>query len=167
MICGWQIHYSASRVHVLPSASSQIRQNPPPERPPTLSQTTACLGERWPLGDVQGPSLFHVSSTSVLSAVRLNISFKTDGILILAPSCDVLSRIHFPIRRSPSSSSFFLPRRCACLSASATDNSTFCPRFFDILQRCQLFRPDLILKNNAQLTKLGLYSCINIFFFKI
>lgn len=139
VICGWQPHYSAPHVHVLPSSSSRIRQNPPPECPPTLSWTTARLGERWPLGDVWGPSLFHVSSTSVLSATRLNISFKTDGILILAASGDVLSRIHFPIRRSPSSSSFFLPCHCARPSGSATDNSTFFLSSFlccHLLQKC-------------------------------
>lgn len=75
-----------------------------------------------------------------LASVYLNISFKTDGILILAPSCGVLSPIHFPIRQSPSTPPFFLPR-CSVLSSlwlchpSLTHSTFFLPSFFpgDIL----------------------------------
>lgn len=67
-----------------------------------------------------------------LASVYLNISFKTDGILILAPSCGVLSPIHFPIRQSPSTPPFFLPRRSVLSSLwlchpSITHSTFFCP----------------------------------------
>lgn len=81
--------------------------------PPTPIQTTV-----WVCADPSGckapvivSHILHIhpfTNMPPLASVYLNISFKTDGILILAPSCGILSQIHFPIRQSPSSPPFFL-----------------------------------------------------------
>lgn len=86
------------------------------------------LGERWPFWVLKKKRkekktaivshILHIHpfcNLLLLASVYLNISFKTDGILILAPSCGILSPIHFPIRQSPSTPPFFLPRHRSVL----------------------------------------------------
>lgn len=87
-------------------------QHLPEEARTRLRNVLPLRAEQEPSADPWGTRLArHPRTCPPHPSFRLNISFKTDGMLILAASCDVLSRIHFPIGRSPSSSSFFLPRR--------------------------------------------------------
>lgn len=84
----------------------------PQEARTRLRNVLPLRAEQEPSADPWGTRLArHPCTCPPHPSFRLNISFKTDGMLILAASRDVLSRIHFPIGRSPSSSSFFLPRR--------------------------------------------------------
>lgn len=128
--------------------SASLTAHAPQEQtgPPTPSQTTV-----WVSADPSGckapvivSHILHIhpfTNMPPLASVYLNISFKTDGILILAPSCGILSPIHFPIRQSPSSSPFVLLRYCLVLllplppiTQSLTHSVTHCSFKYTMLK---------------------------------